>query len=60
MDIKVFTLYAQLQGKRLYYGTTFLPVINTSNIKDGTRGFFIVLDTDRGFSIIDVINPNLP
>lgn len=58
MLIKVFTLYAQLQGKRLYYGKTFLPIINTSNIANGTCGYFIVLDTERGFTILDVIKPS--
>ena len=56
--IKLFTVYGELRGKQLFYGTTFLPLCNRGYFNDGDKGYFIVLLTDRGFTILDLLKPH--
>ncbi|MBO7451725.1 MAG: hypothetical protein J6U54_15385 [Clostridiales bacterium] len=51
LPIKSFTVYAQLRGKRLYYGTTFISLVSTGDYKDGIEGFFTIQWDGRGFVI---------
>jgi hypothetical protein len=50
--IKLFTVYGKLRGRKLFYGTTFIPV-HPHGIPDGSEGFFVIYDKDElEFSIV--------
>ena len=53
--IKLFTVHGILRGRKLFYGTTFIPV-SPHGIPDGSEGFFIIYDKDEpDFSIVSFI-----
>lgn len=51
----MFTVYAQLHGKHLYYGSTFLPLLYRGDYEDGIEGFFTVVFNGKGFVITNYI-----
>lgn len=53
--VKLFTLYAQLQGEQLVSGNLRLPVINAMYYKQGTVGYFVVQDVCPNFVIVNYI-----
>lgn len=53
--IKLFTLYAQLQGGQLISGNLRLPVLNASIYKNNIVGYFVIQDLKPGFIIVNYI-----
>lgn len=53
--IKLFTLYAQLQGGQLISGNLRIPVTNFCDYKEGITGYFVIEDMRPGFMIVNYI-----
>ena len=54
-QVKLFTLYAQLQGGQLICNGVAFSVINPSNYRNGIKGYFVIEDLQPGFIILNYI-----
>lgn len=55
VHIKLFTLYAQLQGNQLISGNLRLSVLNGIMYKQNEKGYYVIQDMRPGFVITNFI-----